>query len=140
MQRARRLTLIYVVALAALYLGFSILARGTAGGGSAGSAGDLRLFGAVALVLAFAGAFLTLGSAPSAVELGDGPIVIVGAYGTRRTFRRGPELSVRVVRRYPAGWLSPGPVESTEIVSGGVRRTYLLDAGTLAATGGPGPD
>jgi hypothetical protein len=58
----------------------------------------------------------------------------VSPLGMRRRFPTGPGLSVRVVRRYPAGLLSSAAVESVEIASGGRRRTYLIEAGLVPAT------
>jgi hypothetical protein len=130
-ERARRLALLFVVVLAALYLGFSVAARGAPGGSSAGARSDLEIFGGVALLTAVAGAGVTLLSAPAAIEFDGGITVIVSAFGTRRTFGPGPSASVRVVRRFRAGWLSSRPVESVEISAGPIRRTYLLEAGIL---------
>ncbi|MGP8077910.1 MAG: hypothetical protein ACLQD8_02865 [Thermoplasmata archaeon] len=134
-QRARRLTALYVVILAALYAGFALLARGSAGGPPSGTTQDLELFGLVALVFALAGAILTLLSAPAALELSPTATVVVSPLGSRRTFRTGPGHSVRIVRKFPAGILSSEPVESVEIASGGGRRTYLVDAGILSPAG-----
>lgn len=134
-QRVRRLTMLYVVLLAAIYLGFVLLSRTAPGGSSQGMAQDLALFGEVALALALVGAVLTLLSAPAALEVDASGTVIIGPLGTRRRIPSGPGVSVKVVRRYPAGFLSSGPVESVEVAYGGHRHTYLVDAGLLPTAG-----
>ncbi|MGB6500607.1 MAG: hypothetical protein WBG19_04305 [Thermoplasmata archaeon] len=134
-QRVRRLSMFYLVVLAALYLGFALLARNSAGGATAGTAQDLELFGGVAFAFALGGVILTLLSAPVALEATPTMTVLVSPFGTRRAFPSGPNLSIRVVRRYPAGLLAGEPVESVEIASQGVRRTYLIDAAVIADAG-----
>lgn len=133
--RARRITLLFVVVLAALYLAFALLSRSSAAGGSPGAATDLALFGVVALAVALAGALLTLLSAPAAVEITPTATVVQSVFRARYAFPHGPGYSVRIVRRFPAGPMSPEPIEVVEIGAGPVRRTYWLDAGTLAETG-----
>jgi len=129
--------MIYVVVLAVLYLGLALLAREAPGGASGGASSDLTVFGEVAFVVAIVGAVLTLGSAPSAVEVGPGATVVIGAFGNRRRYEAGPHLSVRVVRRLPAGFLAEGVVESVEVADGARRRTYLVDEGLLRPTAPP---
>jgi len=136
-QRVRRLAMLYVVALAAIYLALAVLARRAPGGTSSGGSADVLVSGAVALGLALLGAILTLASAPVAVEVGDHALVVEGLFGHRRTFPGGPGRTIRVVRRYAPGVLNTGPVESVEVRAGGVRRTYLLDSGTLPESAPP---
>ena len=138
-RRARRLTILFVVGIAAIFLAFALADRSSTTGGSPGAVLDLWFTGGIALAVALAGALLTLTSAPSAVEVSLEAVVVVGALGGRRRFERGPRLSVRTLRRMPIGWLAPGGVESVEIASGGVRRTYLMDEGLLAPLGGTPP-
>jgi hypothetical protein len=136
-QRVRRLTIVYVVGLAAIYLALALLSRSGPAGASPGAARDLELVGGIALALALGGAMLTLLSAPTAVERWGSEMVFVSAVGTRRRIPIDGRLSVRVLRRYPAGWLADAPVESTEVAVGTRRRTYLLEPGLVAATEDP---
>jgi hypothetical protein len=130
-QRARRLAITYVVALAVIFAGIDALARSAPSAGSVGVGQDLELFATVALVLAIVGVVVSLSSAPLAVERTGGETIVHGVFGYRRRFPEGPGLTVRVLRRYPAGLLSSAPVESVEIATKGVRRTYLLEEGLL---------
>ena len=131
-RRARRLALLFVVGIAVLFLAFALAERTSATGGSPGALFDLWLTGGIALLVALAGAVLTLTSAPTAVELSADAIVVVGVFGGRRRFGSAPNRSIRTLRRMPVGWLTPGAIESVEIAAGGVRRTYLMDEGLLA--------
>ncbi|HTP55031.1 MAG TPA: hypothetical protein VML94_08775 [Thermoplasmata archaeon] len=133
-QRARRLALLYLAVLAALYLGLAVLARSSHGGGTAGTSQDLELFGAVAFAFALVGVFLALLSAPASVEWTPTATVLVSVLGTRRVYPALPGISVRIARRFPPGVLSSEPVESVEIGARGVRRTYLFDAGVFTDT------
>ncbi|HTW55829.1 MAG TPA: hypothetical protein VMG36_05215 [Thermoplasmata archaeon] len=129
--QARRLALVYVLALAALYLTFALLARRTSPSGGPGTEADLALFGAVAVVLAVGGAVFCLATAPRGVARTDGALVVYGPFGGRRAFPDGPGLSVRVTRRFPAGLLSAAPTEGVEIASGRLRRVYVLEHGLV---------
>jgi len=131
LSRARRLALVYVLALAAMYLAFAVLARAGTSTGASGTEGDLALFGVVAVVLAVGGAVYSLASAPRGIAQEPGAIVVYGPFGGRRRFPEGPALSVRVTRRFPAGPFSAAPTEGVEIASGRLRRTYVLEQGLL---------
>jgi len=130
-QRARRLALTYLLGLAAIFGLFWGLSRGSSVGGTAGATSDLALFGELAVAIGAIGAFLSLISAPATIERAPEGLVVHGLLGYRRTFGEEVGLSIRVLRRYPAGWFSAEPVESVEIASRGVRRTYLVEAGLL---------
>ena len=130
-QRARRLTLTYLVGLSLIFLLFATLSRFSSVGGSSGAIGGLVLFGEIALALGTIGVLVGLSSAPVAVERTPEALVVHGLLGYRRTFPAGEGLSTRIVRRYPAGWLSAEPVESVEVASRGVHRTYWFEAGLV---------
>ncbi len=134
-QRVVRLTAIYLIALAALYLGFALYAR-TAPGGS-GPAGRIELleFSLVAAAIGVAGAVLTLSPAPRAIVPRADGFVVVGRWGRSVEWAPLRDVTVRRVRRYPVGLLSEGPVESLEVSGVGHRaRTYLLEAGLVPET------
>ncbi|HTW77290.1 MAG TPA: hypothetical protein VMG14_05935 [Thermoplasmata archaeon] len=130
-RRARRLVLIYLLPLLAMYLGFLELDRLAPGGSSVfGSIGTLVFTGLFA-VLALAGVLLTLAPVPRAVEVGPAAVVVVEWTGRRRTFPPLPDLRVEVVHRYPAGVLSDASVVTVELTGGKRRRTYHLTDGLL---------
>jgi len=133
-QRARRIAVAYIVAIALVFLALGLLARTAPAAGTSGAGQDLELAGGVALALAVLGALVSLTSAPVAVERTGGETIVHGLFGYRRRFREGPGFSVRVVRRFPAGLLSVEEVESVELASKGVRRTYLLEVGLVPET------
>ncbi|MFY9716404.1 MAG: hypothetical protein WAK40_00485 [Thermoplasmata archaeon] len=133
-RRVRRLALLYVVVLAALYFAISLLARSSAQGTSTGSGQDVELFGLIALAFALVGVTVTLLSAPASVELTATSTVIVSPFGTRRTYPPVSGLTVRIARRYSPGWLTPEPVDSVEIGGRGGRQTFLIDTGVFSDT------
>ena len=137
-QRAFRLTLIYLVALLALYLGFVALDRAAPGGTSATAETGILEFSLVAAVLAVAGLFVTLSPAPRAVELSPSRLVVEEWTGRRREFPPLGSLHVHVIRRYPAGFLSSEAVEAVQVSGPKVRRTYHLTEGMIPE-GRPAP-
>jgi len=141
MQRAQRLSIAYVAVLFLVYAGFVAYDRSTPSGASPGAASSLLLFGEVALALALGGVILTLLSAPRAIELSPYQTMVLGSLGTRRQFPPISSIQIRVLRRYPAGFLSTVPTVSTELSAGTLRRTYLLEEGLLPPSppaGAPG--
>ncbi len=128
-QRAVRIALVYLVAVAGVYLGSLAYDASRPELMTPGVTTDLTVFGAVALLLGVVGALVSLGPAPRSVELRPGSIVVVERWGRRREWSPRASIQVRVVRRYPAGVLSSGPVESVELALAGRRRTYLVAAG-----------
>jgi hypothetical protein len=138
-QRAVRLTLVYLIVLALLYLGFVLYDRTAPGGTSPGAQAGLIDFSGVAVVLAAVGALLVLSPAPRSVERSSTSLVVVGRWGRRTEWAPVDEVIVRTVRRYPAGLLSDEPVDSVEVSSRGRRaRSYLIEAGLLSE--GPAGD
>lgn len=131
-ERARRLAILYVVALAALYLAFAEVTRSTSGAAGAGARDDLTLFGLVAIALALGGALVSLASAPRGIETVPGGLVVHGAFGGRRRFPDTGTLSIRVIRQFPSGLLSTAPVVGVEFSAGRLRRTYVLERGLVA--------
>ena len=130
-QRAVRLALVYLAAVAALYLGTLLFDASRPDRMTPGVTSDLTVFGAVALLLGVAGALLSLGPAPRSVELRPGSIVVVERWGRRRVWSPRDSAQVRVLRRYPAGLLASEPVESVELALAGRRRHYLVSAGLV---------
>jgi hypothetical protein len=129
--RAWRIVAFYLVALAAMYLGFVLLElRGPGGGGTLVTEG-LIVFSGIAAALACGGVILAIGPVPRFVEVSPTAVVVVEWTGHRRTFPALDELRVDVVRRYSAGLLSSSPVEAVELNDGRRRRTYQLTEGLL---------
>lgn len=128
--RAVRLTTLYVVVLTIFYAGFVLADRAAPGGTSSTTTNGLLMFTGVYLLLAAIGAVYALQPSPRAVEVAPDHVTVVGRWGRRRRFPPLSQLSVSVVRRYPAGWLAPTPVELVELWGEGVpRRSYVVDPG-----------
>jgi hypothetical protein len=131
-QRAVRLTLLYLAVLAILYVAFVLYDRTSPGGTSPGAETSLLEFSGVAALLAAGGAILALGPAPRAVEWSPTSFVVIGRWGQRTEWAPIDEVTVRPIRRYPAGLLSDAPVESVEVSGLGRRpRNYLVESGLL---------
>ena len=127
-QRVVRLSLIYLVALATVYLLMVGFARSTPAGAGTGTESALALFSGVAALLAAGGVVFSLSAAPRALEVGPESIVVVGRWGGRREYAPRSEIRVRVLRRFPPSLLAPARVESVEVrVPGKPSRTYLVD-------------
>jgi hypothetical protein len=132
-QRAVRVTVLYLVVLAALYVGFVLYDRTAPGGGASPEANGVLLFTAIFAVFGVVGVVVTLTPAPRGIEVAGDRVVVVGRWGGRRTLPALEHLSFRVVRRYPAGALSATAVELIEIWARGVpMRSYLVEADLLA--------
>jgi len=131
-QRAVRLTLVYLVFLGALYVGFLALARSTAGGPGLSAENGTLSFTILAAVLAIGGTMISLHPAPRYVETSSTATVVVGRWGRRHTYPPLAEIEAREVRRYAPGMLSGAPVLLVE-VSGGPspRATFLLEEGLI---------
>ncbi len=126
-QRALRLTLLYLLALGALYLVFALYEETMPYGSGTGAGNGLLLFSGLAAVLAVVGPYVTLSPAPRRIEIRSSSVVVVGRWGGRTEWAPWSEVSQRIVRRYPAGFLSGEPVQSIEItISGRSPRTYLV--------------
>lgn len=124
--------MLYLSFLAVLYVAFVLYDRTTSAGSSPGAEGELLEFTGVALLLAAVGAFLALAPAPRAVEWYSTSFVVVGRWGRRTEWSPIDEITVRPVRRYPAGLLSDAPVESVEVSGPGRRpRNYLVESGLI---------
>jgi len=130
-RRAIRLSALYSVGIAAVYALLVGIARSGPTGGSAGGSEDLLAAGLLAVVLGVVGVVVSLGAAPRAVELSDRKTIVVGRFGRRYAFPGRDQLRTVVVQRFPAGLLSPIPLESLEFLGGSSRRTFLLDEGLL---------
>ena len=127
-QRALRVSVLYVVVLAVLYVGFVLYDRTAPGGTSSPSANGVLLLTVLFAVFGVGGVLYTLTPAPRAVEVGAASVTVVGRWGRRRSFPPLDQLSVRMVRRYPAGWLADTVVELAEVWGPDVPvRGYLVD-------------
>jgi hypothetical protein len=132
-KRATRLAALFVVLLTALYAAFLLYDR-TAPGGTASPEGNgVLLFTGIFLAFVVVGAVYALTPAPRRIEVTPDRVTVVGRWGRRRELPSLSLLSVSVVRRYPAGWLSDRPVELIELWGEDTpRRSYLVDAGLFA--------
>ncbi len=135
-RRSARVATLFLTAMAVLYGALVAFDRLAPGGTRPSATSGLELFSAIAVVIATAGALLSLSNAPRAVEVRPEATYVVGRFGTRREFPPLGELRTRLLRRYRAGLLSPGPVDVVELSGPHGTRTYLLDPG-LVEDGGP---
>ncbi|HTT46004.1 MAG TPA: hypothetical protein VMH38_08370 [Thermoplasmata archaeon] len=132
-QRALRVTLIFVIVLAAMYLGFALYDRSAPGGSASPESNGLLLFTGVFVVIALVGVVYSLSPAPRRVEVGTSGLTVVGRWGRRRPLPPVDRLSVRLVRRYPPGLLSNATVELVEVWGDGAPvRTYLIEEGLFS--------
>jgi len=134
-RRAVRLSVVFVLGIAGVYALLVALTFAGPAAGSAGASQGLLWSGVAAVLVAVAGAVVSLGSAPRAVELGEGSTVVVGRFGHRYAFPGRYQLRTTVLRRFRAGPMSPVPMESVEIAGGTSRRSFLIDEGLLATAG-----
>jgi hypothetical protein len=130
LERARRLTAIYVGTLAVLYVVFVALDRSAAGGSTSAVDTGLISFTVIAAAIGALGAFVALSPAPRAIEIRPDSVTVVEWWGHRRTFPPVAELTVSVLRRYPSSFLSSRDVESLEIgTRARGRKTYQFEVG-----------
>ncbi len=138
-QRAFRLTVIFVVALAGLYAGFVLYDRTVPGGTSSATENGILVLTGLFVVFLVGGAFYTLTPAPRSIEVRTDGVTVVGRWGRRRVLPPLERLNVVVVRRYRAGWLSQREVELIELSGPGIaRRSYVVEA-NLFAGANPSP-
>jgi len=128
-QRAFRVTAVYLVALVAIFGGFVLYDRTTPGGTTSPESNGLLTFTVIFLLFAVFGLVFSLTPAPRSVEVSEDQTTIIGRWGRRRRLPSLEKLSLRVVRKYPEGWLSPVPVELVELWGEGIPvRSYLVEA------------
>jgi hypothetical protein len=134
LERAHRLTAIYLGTLVVLYAVFVVLDRSAAGGSTPAVQTGLISFSLIAAAIGALGAYVALSPAPRAVEIRPDAFVVIEWWGRRRTFPPLPDLDRSVVRRYPSSFLSSRDVEAVEVGSRARgRRTYQFEAGLLPA-------
>ena len=139
LQRALRLVLIYLIGLALVFLAFVAIDLSVPGGTGAGATFDLVLFGLVALGFALAGSMVALHPVPRLVGVTPDAIVVVGRWGRRAEWGPRERVRVRVLRRFPAGFLSHEPVESVELAAPGrPPRNYVVAEGLFPIGPDPG--
>lgn len=136
--RARRLAVLYAVAILAVFGALAVAAGMGPAGSGAGTAVAVELVGAVAGLLLVVGVVVSLGSAPRRVVLGPSETVVVGRFGRTYRFPGRDELRVTVLQRVAPGWLSRSALESVELTGGTTRRSFLVDEGLFAR--GPAGD
>ncbi|HLM70818.1 MAG TPA: hypothetical protein VK423_05520 [Thermoplasmata archaeon] len=132
-QRAVRLSLVFVVALVAIYAGFVLYDRTTPGGTAPAQGNGVLLFTGLFLLFAIGGVIVTLTPAPRAIEIREDAVTVVGRWGRRRRLSSLGLLSVAVVRKYPEGLLASGPVAMVEVYGEDMpRRSYLVEEDLFA--------
>jgi hypothetical protein len=137
-QRAFRFAVLYVLALVILDVILVALDLSSSEGTRPAVLSGLRLFTAIAILLAVGSVIFALTPAPRFVELRTEGVVIMGRWGQRRWFPPLDRLKLHVARHYPAGILSSRPVDIVEVVDRvGHRRTYQLEAGLLEPSSEP---
>ena len=136
-QRVVRLTVLFVVVLASMYAGFLLYDRTAPGGTSPAADNGVLLFSGVFALFAVVGVVYTLTAAPRAVVIGSDRVTVVGRWGRRRKFPPIDRMVVRVVRRYPEGFLAVVPVELVEVSGEDAPvRSYLVSAGLFDGAAG----
>jgi len=136
-QRAFRFALLYLFVLLILDLVLVTLDLTSSEASSPGLQGDLHLFLAIAVLLAVGSVVFALSPAPRFVDLRPTEVVVVGRWGTRVTFPPVDRLDSRLLRHYPAGWLSSHPVDLVSVADAvGRRHTYQIESGLLAPMSG----
>ena len=90
----------------------------------------LALFLGVAVLLIVGSAIFALSPAPRYVDVTDTTVVVVGRWGTRRTYGPLSALSPRVLKHFPDGMLSSRSVDMVEVGDPhGRRRVYQVESG-----------
>jgi hypothetical protein len=140
-QRAFRFAVLYLIVLLALDLILVALDLTSSEASRPGLQGDLRLFLAIAGVLAVGSVVFALSPAPRFVDVRSTGVVVVGRWGSRVAYPAIDRLDARVLRHYPAGFLSSKPVDMVSVAdTAGRRHTYQVESGLLnSLPGSPGP-
>lgn len=129
-----RLTVVFLIVLGALYVGFVIVQHGERGGTTAGAVFDLEVFSLIAAAVALVGSLTAIGQAPRGVEVSERATVVVGRMGGRTEFPPLERLKVREVRTFRDGILSHDPVSVYELTpERGATRTVLIEHGIFDA-------
>jgi hypothetical protein len=133
-QRATRLSVLFLVVLAALYVGFVLVQRGAVGATSPGGRFDLYFFTAITAAVAVVGVVVAIGQAPRGIEVTAAATVVVGRFGTRSAFPALGTFPIRQVRSYRTAFLSSTPVAVYELAPArGASRTLLIEQGIFDA-------
>ena len=124
--RAWRLFGVFAVLLVVIYALFLAISARAAGGLSAAPAVPAA-FSLLALGLAVWGWSITLGRAPRSVTVRADATLVVERTGRARRFAAEPPVTLDIVERYGAGWLSPEPTQLVRIAAPhGRARLYLV--------------
>lgn len=125
--RARRLFLLFAVLLVAIYATFAALTLSNPVPGVRENLFAWAAFSLLALALALWGWSITIGRAPRGVLVRSEELLVRERLGGSRRVLRSALDGIKVVQRYPAGWIAPEPTVLAEVrVEGGRARTYLV--------------
>lgn len=138
-QRAVRLTALYLVVLAIIYVAFVLYGRTVPNLSSSAIANGLFYLSLVFALFAVAGVMLTLSPAPRWVEVTPDHVIVEGRWGRRRELPPLSQLTIRVARKYSPGWLASEAVALVEVWGEGTPvRSYLVTEDLFAgATASP---
>lgn len=139
--RARRLFVVYGVALAAILA--LTLALSFSGPTPAASRTPTEPWGLVGLAAALGavGGLLTFGRTPTAVAVSGEELWVRERGGRVRRFPAPPSTRLAVEERYPSGWLAPAPTELVRISPpDGRTRRYIVESSLLTGRFTTSPD
>jgi len=129
-QRAVRTAIVYAGMVLLVTAFFSALELASSNASHPGEQQALELFLGVAVVLLVGSTVFALSPAPRSLEVGEGKVVVVGPWGTRRTFGPLSSLAPRVLKHFPDGLLSSRSVDMVEVADvRGRRHVYQVESG-----------
>jgi len=125
-----RTTILYLAVVLILTVLLTALDLASVDASHPGVQQGLELFLGVAALLIVGSAIFALSPTPRYVEVGEDTVVVVGRWGTRRTFGPLADLAPRVLKHFPDGLLSSRSVDLVEVGDrSGHRRTYQVESG-----------
>lgn len=129
-QRAVRTTVLYALAVLVLTVVLTVLDLASSEASHPAVQQGLELFLVLAVLLVAGSSIFALSPAPRSVEVRPEEVVVVGRWGGRRVLGPPAELSPKVVKHYPQGFLSSEPVDMVEVSDlRGRRRVYQVQSG-----------
>jgi hypothetical protein len=139
-QRAFRFAILYLIALVVLDVILVALDLTSAEAGRPGIESGLQLFIGIAVLLAVGSVIFALSPAPRFVDVRTDGVVVVGRWGQRTWCPPIEAIETKVLRHYPAGFLSSKDVDFIEVVDRtGRRRTFQVESGLFALPPEPAP-
>jgi hypothetical protein len=133
-RRAIRVSILYEVAIGAMYTVYYVLTEFSLEGASGRMQYQLDVLGGFAVVLAVLGPVLTFASAPTAFEVSPRYTLVRGRFRRLREFPPLDGVMVRRVRRFPVSFYSPEPVDLVELRAGDESARYFVEEGLLPIT------